>query len=147
MKNYPGDLSQWETVKYFHFEWIIISDNCKQLPSILIYRYLCGFHTRCLYWVSRQPSPRSNYSPSPPMKLMTSQSLPPSSASSVMIMSHRIDLAGLAHRENPLTFHCFLTWNSNQSDKNLPSLPPGFHTKQVSHPPTDRSGPGFSADT
>ena len=58
---------------------------------------------------SRRPSLRSNYSPSPPMKLMTSQSLPPSSASSVMIMSHRIDLAGLGHRKNYLTLHCFLT--------------------------------------
>ena len=57
--------------------------------------YLSGFHTRCLYWVSRWSSPRSHCSPSPPMRLMTSQSLPPSSASSVMIMSHRIDLAGL----------------------------------------------------
>ena len=36
--------------------------------------------------------------PTPPMKLMTSQSLPPSSTSSVMIMSHRIDLAGLSSR-------------------------------------------------
>ena len=71
--------------------------------------YLSGFHTRCLYWVSRRSTPRSHYSPSPPMKLMTSQSLPPSSASSVMIMSHRIDLAGLGHRKNSLTLHCFLT--------------------------------------
>ena len=71
--------------------------------------YLYGFHTRCLYWVSRWSTPRSHYSPSPPMKLMTSQSLPPSSASSVMIMSHRIDLAGLGHRKNSLTLHCFLT--------------------------------------
>ena len=47
--------------------------------------YLSGFHTRCLYWVSRWSTPRSHYSPSPPMKLMTSQSLPPSSASRVMI--------------------------------------------------------------
>ena len=47
--------------------------------------YLYGFHTRCLYWVSRWSTPRSHYSPSPPMKLMTSQSLPPSSASRVMI--------------------------------------------------------------
>ena len=52
---------------------------------------------------------RSHYSPSQPMKLMTSQSLPPSSASSVMIKSHRIDLAGLGHRKNYLTLHCFLT--------------------------------------
>ena len=27
------------------------------------------------------------------------------------------------------------------------SQPPGFLTKQVSHPPADRSGPGLSADT
>ena len=33
------------------------------------------------------------------MKLMTSQSLPPSYASSIMIMSHRIDLAGLGPQE------------------------------------------------
>ena len=70
---------------------------------------MCGFHTRCLYWVSRQPSPRSNYSASPPMKLMTSQSLPPSSASSVMIMSHSIDLAELAQRKISLTLLCYLT--------------------------------------
>ena len=111
------------------------------------YIYLCGFHTRCLYWVSRQPSPRSNYLPSPPMKLTTSQSLPPSSASSVMIMSHSIDLAGLAHLKNSLTLHCFLTWNSNQSDKISPPCLAGFRTKQVSHPPTERSGPRVSADT
>ena len=98
-------------------------------------------------WVSRQPSPRSNYSASPHVKLMTSQSLPPSSASSVIIMSHSIDLARLARRKNSLTLHCFLTWNSNQSDNFSPPYPPGFHTKQVSHPPTDRSGPGLSVDT
>ena len=114
---------------------------------IYIYIYLCGFHTRCPYWVSRQPSPRSNYSPSSPMKLMTSQSLPPRTASSVMIMSHRIDLAGLACRKNSLTLNFFLTWNSNQSDKISPPYPPVFHTKQVSYPPTDRSGNGLSADT
>ena len=67
---------------------------------IIIYVYLCRFHTRCLY---------CNYSPSPPKKLLTSQSLPPSSASSVMIKSHSIDLAGLAHRKNSLTLHRFLT--------------------------------------
>ena len=93
-----------------------------------------------------QPSPRSNYSPSPPMKLMTSQSLPPSSPSSVMIMSHSIDLAGLAQWKNSLTWHCFLTSNSNQSDKISPPYTNGFHTKQLSHPPTNRSGPGLSAD-
>ena len=68
------------------------------------------------------------------MKLVTCQSLPPSSASSVMIMSHSIDLAGLAHGKNSLTLPCFLTWHCNQSDKLSPSYPPGFHTKQVSHP-------------
>ena len=97
--------------------------------------YLCGFHTSCCCWVSRQPSPRSNYSPSPPMKLMTSQSLPPSSASSVMIMSHRIDLAGLACRKNSLTLHCFLAWNSNQSDKISPPYPLVFtQNKSATHP-------------
>ena len=106
-----------------------------------------GFHTRCLYWVTKQPSPRNNYSPSPPMKLITSQSLPPSSASSATIMSHSIALAGLAHRKHFLTLHCFLTWNSNQSEKISPPCPPDFETKQVSHPRTDRSGPGLSADT
>ena len=69
---------------------------------IYIYIYLSGFHKRCLYWVPRRSSPNSQYSPSPPMKLMTSESLPPSSASSVMIMSHRIDLAGLGHRKSVL---------------------------------------------
>ena len=70
----------------------------------IIYMYIClsGFHKRCLYWVPRRSSPRSHYSPSPPMKLMTSESLPPSSASGVMIMSHRIDLAGLGHRKTVL---------------------------------------------
>ena len=70
-----------------------------------------------------------------------------SSTSSVMIMSHTIDLAGLAHRKNSLTMSCFLTWNSNQSDKISPPYSPDFDTKQVGHPPTDRSGPGLSADT
>ena len=111
------------------------------------YIYLSGFHTRCLYWVSRQPSPRNNYSPSPPMKLMSSQSLPPSSARSVLIISHSIDLAGQAQKKNSLTLYCFLTWNSNQSDKISPPYSPDFDTKQVSHPPMDRSGPGLSADT
>ena len=43
------------------------------------------------------------------MKLLTSQSLPPSSASSVMIMSHSIDLAELAQRKISLTLQCYLT--------------------------------------
>ena len=36
---------------------------------------------------------------------------------------------------------------SNQGEKIPPPFPSGFHTKQVSHPPTDRSGsrPGLSA--
>ena len=71
--------------------------------------HLSGFHTRCLYCVSRRSNPRNHYLPSPPLKLMTSQSLPPSSGSSVMIISHRIDLAGLGHSKNSLTLHCFLT--------------------------------------
>lgn len=49
------------------------------------------------------------------MTLMTSQSLPPSSAISIMIISQSMDLAGLAHGENSLTLHCFLTKNTYQS--------------------------------
>ena len=64
-----------------------------------------------------------------------------------MIMSNSFDLAGLAHGKNSLTLHRFLTWNSNQSDKISPPYPPGFDEKQVSHPPTDSSGPGLPADT
>ena len=141
-----------ENFMLFSKQTIDLLDN-KQLSfnnwmKILFYmQYMCGFHTRGLYSFSRQPSPRSKYLPSPPMTLTTSQSLPPSSASSVIIMSGSIDLAGLAHRKNSLTLHCFLTWNSNQSDKTLPSLPPSFDTKQVSHPPTVTSRPVLSADT
>ena len=54
-------------------------------------------------------SPRSKNSPSPSMTLMTSQLIPPSSESSIMIISQSIDLAGLAHRELSLTLQCFLT--------------------------------------
>ena len=55
-------------------------------------------------------SPRSKNSPSPFMTLMTSQLIPPpSSASSILIISQSIDLAGLAHRERSLTLQCFLT--------------------------------------
>ena len=122
--------------------------------SLFLFLY-CNQDSRFIYfaaykvpvWVSRQPSPRSNYSASPHVKLMTSQSLPPSSASSVIIMSHSIDFAGLARRKNSLTLHCSLTWNSNQNDKFSPPYPPGFHTKQVSHTPTDRSEPELSVDT
>ena len=81
---------------------LLYSDVTTYLNNLSIYIYLSGFHKRCLYWVPRRSSPRSHYSPSPPMKLMTSESLPPSSASSVMIMSHRIDLAGLGHRKSVL---------------------------------------------
>ena len=51
-----------------------------------------------------------------------------------MIMRQSIDLAGLAHRKNSLTLHCFLTWNSNQNDKI--SLPPPrlAQNKSASHP-------------
>ena len=77
--------------------------------SLSVFLYLCGFYTMCLNSVSRQSSPRSKYSPSPPMTLMTGQSLPQSFASSVMILSHSTDLAGLAHRKNSLTLHCLLT--------------------------------------
>ena len=52
-----------------------------------------------------------------------------------MIMSPSIDSAGLAHGKNFLTLHCFLTWNSNQSDKIYPPYSPDFDTKQVSHQP------------
>ena len=68
---------------------------------------------------------------------MTSQSvIPPSSASSIMIMSQSIDLAGLSHRKNSLTLPCFLTWNSNQSDKISAPYPPTFdmQKKEANHP-------------
>ena len=108
-------------------------------PTIPSVAYLCGFQTRYPHSVSRQPSPRSKFSPSRPMTLMTSQSVHLSSASTVMIMSHNTALAGLAHRKNSLTLQCFRTWNSNQSDKIFPDpYPPGFDTKQVSRSPTDR---------
>ena len=111
--------------------------------SLFLFLY-CNQDSRFIYfaaykvpvWVSRQPSPRSNYSASPHVKLMTSQSLPPSSASSVIIMSHSIDFAGLARRKNSLTLHCSLTWNSNQNDKFSPPYPPMVFTqnKSATHP-------------
>ena len=85
--------------------------------------------------------------PPHPWSLWLVNHFPPSSPSSVMIMSHSIDLAGLAQWKNSLTWHCFLTSNSNQSDKTSPPYTNGFHTKQLSHSPTNRSGPGISADT
>ena len=104
--------------------------------------YLSGFHASCLYWVSRRSSPiRSHYSPSPPMKLMTSQSLPSSSAllwsaCSVMIISHRIDLAGLGHRKNSLTLHCFLRHKTLvKVTKSLLPTPLVFtQNKEATHP-------------
>ena len=143
-------VSSFDTEVYFLYIYIYIYIYIYRHRSLLsiyiyIYIYRSGFHTRC--GVFRRSIPRSHYSPSPPMKLMTSQSLPQSSASSVMIMSHHIDLACLGHRKNYLTSHCFLTENSSQSDKISSPYPPGFHTKQESHPPMDRSGPWPSADT
>ena len=60
-----------------------------------------------------------------------------------MIMSQSIDLAGLAHRENSLSLHCFLTWNSYQSEK----IYPYFWHKKASQALIVRSGAGLSADT
>ena len=81
--------------------------------------------------------PRSKNSPFPSMRLMTSQLIPPpSSASSILIISQSIDLAGLAHRERSLTLQCFLTWNSVQSEKIYPSYLFYFRLKKraASHP-------------
>ena len=101
--------------------------------------YLSGFHASCLYWVSRRSSPRSHCSPSPPMKLMTSQSLPQAllcSAFSVMIMSHCVDLAGLGHRKNSLTLHCFLRHKTLvKVTKSLLPTPLVFtQNKEATHP-------------
>ena len=53
----------------------------------------------------------------------------------VMSMSHSIDMARLAHRKNSLTLRCFLTWNSNQSDKISPPYPLVFtQNKWATHP-------------
>ena len=116
----------------------------KNWMKILFYmQYMCGFHTRGLYSVSRQPSPRSKYSRSPPMTLTTSQSLPSSFASSVIFMTHSIDLAGLSHRKYFLTLHCFLSWNSNQSDKISPPYPLVLtQSKSATHP---QSGLGLGS--
>ena len=97
-------------IKFDVFKWTWTQNNHFFIYIYVIYICLDFIQGACQYWVSRRSSPRSHYSPSPPMtELMTSQSLPPSSNSSVMIMSHRIDLAGLGHRKNSLTLHCFLT--------------------------------------
>ena len=72
------------------------------------------------------------------MKLMTIQSLPPSSASSVMIMSHSIDLAGLARRKNSLTLHCFLNETPIKVEKSPLPTPPVFtQNKDATHPRID----------
>ena len=75
---------------------------------------------------------------------MTSQSLLPSSASSVMIMSHRIDLAGQL-ATGKILWLCTTFWHKTLTLKwqNLPSLPPWFSLK-TRKPPTDRSGPGLT---
>ena len=83
-------LSTRNKQEYFH------NTTYPTIPSVV---YLCGFHTRYLHSVCRQPSPRSKFSPSRPMTLMTSQSLPLSSPSSVTIMCHSIALGGLAHKK------------------------------------------------
>ena len=85
-----------------------------------------------------QPSPRSKNSSSPPMKLT-----PPSSASSVTIMSHSIYLAGLAYRETSLTLNCILAWKSIKVTKS-PLPTPYFGHKKASHPSSSRSGPKLS---
>ena len=44
-------------------------------------------------------------------------------------------LAWVARRKNSLTFHCFLTWNSNQSNKISPLYPLVFpQNKSATHP-------------
>ena len=85
-----------------------------------------------------QPSPRSKNSSSPPMKLT-----PPSSASSVTIMSHSIYLAGVAYRETSLTLNCILAWKSIKVTKS-PLPTPYFWHKKASHPSSTRSGPKLS---
>ena len=124
----------------FSKQTIDLLDN-KQLSfnnwmKMLFYmQFMCGFHTRGLYSVSRQPSPRSKYSPSPPMTLTTSQSLPPSSASSVMIMSHSIDLAGLAPEKIPWLYTAF--WLETLIKVTKSSLPTPLvltQNKSATHP-------------
>ena len=80
-------------------------DACDNFLYIhIIYICLDFIQGACTESLARRPTPRSHYSPSAPMNLMTSQSLPPSSASSIMIMSHHIDLAGLGHSKPPGVF-------------------------------------------
>ena len=76
----------------------------------------------------------STHPPHPQHLWLVSHHPPPpsSSACSIMIMSHSIDLAGLAHRKNTLSLRCFLTWNSNQNGKTPLPTPPTFETKTVS---------------
>ena len=61
---------------------------------------------------------------------MTSQSLPPSSVSCIMIMSQSIDLAGLAHRENSLPLHCFLLETLIKVTKSPLPTPYFWHKKR-----------------
>ena len=107
---------------------------------ISLHIYPSGFHTRCLYWVSRRSSPRSHYSTSPPMKLVTSQSLPQSSAISVMIMNHHIDLADFGH-EKLILWLCTAFWHKALIKVTKPLLPTPLvfrQNKEATHP---RIGP------
>ena len=70
-------------------------------------------------------------------------SLSPSSASNVTIMSHSIYLAGLAYRETSLTLNCILVWKPIKVTKS-PQPTPYFWHKKASHPPSTRSGPKLS---
>ena len=62
-------------------------------------------------------------------------------------MSQSIDLAGLAHRKKFSDFELLSDMKLLSKWQISPPYHPAFHTKQVSHPPTDRSEPGLSADT
>ena len=96
--------------------------------------YICVDFIQGAFTESK-PSPRCNYTPFPPMKLMTSQSLPPSSVSDVMIMSQSIDLAGLTPRKNSLTLHYFLAWTLIKVTKSPLPTPLVFtQNKSTTHP-------------
>ena len=51
------------------------------------------------------------------------------------------------HTGKIMTLHCFLTNETLIKVTESHPYRPGFHTKQVSHPLTDRSVPGLSDDT
>ena len=125
---------------------IFLSRHCLVLKGKYfdITIYLTGFDTRCLHVLCRQPSLRRKNSSSPghPWHLWLVNPSPPpprpttSSATSNMIMSQSIHLAGLAHGEKSLALNCFLTWDCNQSDKISPPQCPLFLTQKrlVTHP-------------